>query len=227
MKKVLRNAISIASTQNVFNYKLNLELNKKDFPLIKYKEKEVMDKFNIIEDSFVPEMVDILFDVNEDIIIVSPNEYRYLNRNEFGKLDILTNRKLDISNCEIVNGYGLLKFRPKIKILVPKGVSLTFECPYKHNYIFKIYDDNSVTTRYSINKNIPDYYLYTDLNFSLYVDLVRLRKLKKVMTIDFGTPIITMNFQHMYFIGSNEYTNINNVYWIRNDEFIKNFESTY
>ena len=225
--KIMWKILKLLSNQNRFDYRLSLEINKKDFPVIKHKKGDYMDTFNIIEDSFMPEMVNTMFNVNEDIIIACPNGYRYLKRNKLGGIDILTDKKLDVSNCQMVNDCGILNFRPKVKILVPKGIDLKFESPINSNYHFHLYNDSEITARYSINKVIPDYYLYTNLNFSIYVDLKRLRKVKKVMTIDFGEPIITMSFYPKYFIGSSEFIEIRNVYWVRNDEFIKNFEYSY
>jgi len=227
VKKILRTFLELASTQNSFDYELNLELNKKDFPIINHKEGDYMDTFNIIEDSFMPEMVESMFDVNNNIIMACPNGYRYLRRNKFGKIDILTDRKLDVSNCEIINECGVLNFRPKVKILVPKGVGLKFEAPFESSYHYHLYSDCDVTARYSVNKEIPDYHLYTNLRFSVYIDLKRLRRIKNVMTIVFGEPIVTMNFYPMYFIGNTEFAHIGDTYWVRNDEFVKNFEYTY
>ena len=206
-----------------FNYEFILEYHKKTFPKF---NKKGDDMFYILEDSFEPEMVHN-FDLQNNIIITGPNGYKHIKRNEFGNLDITTDKKLDISNCQIIQEHAVLNFYPKIKMLVPKGAKVTFEIPEDFNYIWKYYQDHTYVHRHTIDEHIPDYHVYLKLIFTVFIDLKRLKKMKNVLTINKGTPIVSMSFTPKYHIGSGEFAHINNVYFIRNDEFVQKFEEIF
>lgn len=225
-EKIIR-FLSLASVKNRIEYGLYLEKNKKTFPANNTDERNNMDAFNIIEDEFQPDMVNSVFDPKSNIILVTPNDYRYLKRNKFGNIDILTDKKLNISNCEIINHSAVLTFRPKLKILIPRGIKLDCMSSTENNYLSHYFLNYDLFARYGQNEKIPDYYIYTNLRFTLYIDLKRLRSIKNVMTIGFGETLINMSFSPTYFIGCPDVTNVDNVYWVRNDEFMEQFEMTF
>ena len=206
------------------SYKLDLFINQREFPIINKRKK--INMYHKIKESFTPEMVDV-FNVNSNIIIAGTEKNNNIQRDEFGNLNINSDRKVDISNCQVINEYAVFYFFPKIKILFPKGINLNFEIPHDVNYIWKHYQDHTILHRHSIDDIIPDYHIYKQLIFILYIDIKRLKKVKNVLTINKGQSLISMNFTPKYIIGSPEFTNIDNVYFIQNNEFVQNLDDIY
>lgn len=206
------------------DYKLLLEYYKEEFPKTKERGE---DMFHNLEDSFTPEMVQT-FNIDTSIILAAPNKYNYVKRNTFGGIDLLADKKLDVSNCPIVNNdHAILTFIPKIKLLYPKGVKLDFEFPVDDSYSARMYHSHSIYHKYTTDENIPDYHIYNKLYFTVHVDLKRIKKVKNVLTLGLGTPIVSMYFSPKYFIGEPQFASIENVYFIKNDEFVKTFDQIF
>lgn len=220
--------MDFSASKRLINHTNNLDLalaiNQREFPIINKKRRS--DMYHIIEDTYTPELIDIL-DITSSIIIAAPNEYNNIKRDEFGNLNITTDRKIDVSNLQIINENAVLYFFPKIKVLYPKGLSLDFKIPYDTNFIWNFYHDHQIVHRHSTDDTIPDYHIFTKLSFAVYIDIKRLKKMKNVLTVNKGTSIVSMSFSPKYYVGDPEFANISNVYLIRNNEFVKNLDDMY
>jgi len=205
------------------DYDLILEYNKRPFPEVNQKGE---DMYHNLETDFSPEMVGT-FNVNTNIIIAGPNKYNYVKRNKFGGLDLLSDKKVDVSNCPLQGDHALLTFMPKIKLLYPKGVKLCFDLPVEVNYCGNVFHNHTISHNFSTSDEVPDYHVYNKFYFVVCVDLKRLKKYKNVLTINEGFPIISLYFTPKYFVGDVEFAQIDNIYYIKNDEFLQNFDKIY
>jgi len=225
MERFLMNILSKKRITTFTNsYELDLLVNQKEFPIINKKKGE--DMYHKIKESFHPEMVDE-FNVQSNIIIAGPENYNNIKRDEFGDLRINIDKKTDISNCKIINNHAVLYFFPKIKILFPKGVNVNFNIPNDINYVWKCYGNHTILHRHSTDAVIPDYHIYKQLVFIMYIDINQMKQSKNILTINNNTSLISMNFTPKYFIGAPEFTHIDNVYFVQNDEFVQNLDDIY
>ena len=206
-----------------YDYENDLDVNK-----FYRKYRRFKDMYYIIEKEFYPELINEI-DLARSIVIVSPNQYNFIRRNRFGKLDVLASQNINLSNCASVNEYFLKKVNciPKIKVLVPKGIELSIEKP-NNNYTNIIYPNFDTEFRKHHKSNINDYLLYSRMEFDIYIDTKQFLKTNPSHQIRFDVALFTMSFRPMCYVGSVDQVNqIDDIYWIKNDELFKTFEDTF
>lgn len=206
-----------------YNFETGEDLNKRNR---EYRELE--DMYHIIENDFYPEIISEI-DTSKNIIIITPNEYNFIKRNEFGKLDILATTDIELSSCRAIKD-GMIKiinFIPKIKLIVPKGIEVTFTSPVENNYTEKIYCKNDIETRKHYKSRINDFLIYTRLDLDLYIDLHQMKRYKPILKIDFGQPLFSIGFNPIYYIGHPKVEKIEDIYWLKNDNLMQQCEDIF
>jgi hypothetical protein len=189
------------------------------------------DMYNIIEKDFYPEIIDQL-NTDNNIIIITPNQYNFIKRNIFGKLDILASTDIDLSSCKSIDsGSGMNKvinYIPKIKIIVPKGVNVDFNSPYQNNYTNKIYTKIDIENRHNFKCEISDFLIYKKIFIDLYIDLHQMKRSSPLLKVKFGEPLFTISFSPIYYVGSSDDIDIiEEIYWIKNDELFNMCEDIF
>ena len=205
-----------------YDYENNVDINKTYRQYRRFK-----DMYYIIEKEFYPELINEI-DLGHSIIISSPNQYNFIRRNRFGKLDVLASQDINLSTCASVNEY-LKKFNcvPKIKVMVPKGIELNIENP-NNNYTNTIYSNFNTEFRKHHKSNINDRLIYDRMEFDIYVDVKQFLKTNPTYLIKFDIALFTMSFNPMCYVGSVDHVNeVNDIYWIKNDELFRTFEDTF
>jgi len=186
------------------------------------------DMYYIIEKEFYPEILDEI-DITQSVVIITPNQYNFIRRNHFGKLDVLASQQINLSSCASINEFFLKKVTcfPKIKLLIPKDIELSVDKP-NNNYTNMIYPTFDIDVRKHHKSNITDYLVYKKMEFDIYIDTKQFLKTNPSYNIKFDVALFTMTFRPICYVGSNDNADpVNNVYWIKNDELFKTFEDTF
>ena len=169
--------------------------------------------FKIIDiQNYYPELIyDI--DLQQDIVILTQDDYKYFKKNQFGKIDLLTNKRIDLSICNIINEFGIYYFNPKMKLLLPYFVDLKFE-------------NNNFVNYFKLNylHEFKKFHLYSNFNFELYMDLNYISKKKNSSVLDYGSVLLSMNFIPYYNVNYEDINDIRDVYLIRNSELLNQIE---
>ena len=186
------------------------------------------DMYYIIEKEFYPELINEI-DIARSIVIVTPNNYNFIRRNEFGKLDVLASKIINLSNCASINDFFIKQVNclPKIKVLVPKGIELSIDRP-DNNYTNIIYPKFEYESRQHHKSNIVDYLIYKRMELDIYIDTKQFKKTNPLYQIKFDQALFTMVFRPICYVGNVDPSpSINEIYWIKNDELYKTFEDTF
>ncbi len=188
------------------------------------------DMYNIIEKDFYPEIIEEL-NTDNNIIIITPNQYNFIKRNIFGKLDILASKDIDLSNCRATDpGTGMnrvINYVPNIKIIIPKGINIDFSNPYQNNYTNKVYTKFDIENRHNFKSEISDFLIYSKIYIDLYIDLHQMKRSSPLLRVKFGDPLFTISFNPIYYVGNSNITEIDEIYWIKNDELFKMCEDIF
>jgi hypothetical protein len=184
--------------------------------------------YHIIENEFYPEIINEI-NPSKNIIILTPNQYNFIKRNDFGKLDILSTVDVELSSCRSI-GDGMTKIInviPKIKLIVPKGIEVTFTSSINNNYTEKIYCKNNIESRKYYKSEINDFLIYTRLDLDLYIDLHQMKRYKPMLKIDFGQPLFSIGFNPIYYVGNPIIEEIEAIYWLKNDNLMDQCEDLF
>jgi len=188
--------------------------------------------FITVEPKEVTNLLDGI-DTSENIIINTPENHLCLRRNINGSMSIITPEDIGLSGKKILtNNLVVLEFRPKLKIVAPKGIDIEFCCPIDSIYTNKIYPQLNIRHSHGSKEEvsvstIPDYLSYQDFIFTIYIDLDQLKKVNPVINIKAGTSIVDLKFRPIYHIGSHAFPNIDKVYWVKSTEIFQTFSGIY
>lgn len=209
-------------------FNIGHDYNKVDINKYNKQFRKFKDMYYIIENEFYPELVNEI-DIAKSIVICTPNNYNFIRRNKFGKLDILASVEINLSNCYSINEY-IKRFNcvPKIKLLVPKDIEVYIDKP-DNNFTNMIYPSITVEERKHHKSDIIDYLVYKRIELDIYIDINQLKRRNSLYIIKYDQPIFNISFKPICFVGSiNPVSSINNeIYWIKNDELFKTFEDTF
>lgn len=164
-----------------------------------------------------------VIDGTRNIIICTKEDEHIIRTNNDGTFDLIANQNYSLSGKRIFGDNVLFDYRPKLKMSIPKGIKLDFECPYDNQVVTHIYK-NFDKIQTGLNA-IDDVTIYNRMHFDIYVDSTRFVQCNKTFSFPLGCSILTFYFAYIL-IG--EQTNFENkIYWIKNNEAFENFKEYY
>ena len=172
---------------------------------------------------------------SNNIIISALNDDDSIKRTSDGSLSLLLKHPINLSNLRaLINGVIVLPFIPSLKFSVPTGIKLKFERPISSSYHNNIHKSLEIIQKGLINNedndneyNIPDHLIYQNLNFSIDLNLERLKKQNNTIVLKKRTSIIDLEFSPTYFVGSPIFPSIECVYYVKNSEVFNKFNELF
>ena len=164
-----------------------------------------------------------------NIIICTPSEEAVIKRTIDGSLSLINVMDINLSGVKtLISGLSVVSFMPKVKVLVPRGLKVSFNNPLKTPYHNKLYTHVDVVQReVDVDDRIPEYLIYQGLRFEIYIDVDQLKKYNKTIVIKKGTEMVDLEFRPIYYIGATNFPNIDGTWLLQNTELYNTFDTMF
>lgn len=163
----------------------------------------------------------IKIDKTKNIILCTPPSDKNIIETKTPDIfSILLTQDINLSLGEqITPNIIAMEYSPRLKILVPSGIKLNIITDTESNKtgsIFsKIYCNYDIYHAYESEINTElKYKIYNNISFTLYIDVIQMRKKINSLLISKGEPIIDLYFS-WYIQTQREIPMIENIYLIK------------